>query len=170
MFNFREDSIEKFITPVSKSSRPPLQHQIQVSKLAMVNEEAHPDEVEENFDTDDVTFIQPPPSFRKCEQVSDEIEERLMTSNLQSIKEFSFAEVGNTKYNFSQERSISRVNQSLVLDTTKDLNLISSWNLPISTVHEYQRKGIEKIFDWQSECLQNPKVLFEGNSRNFCEK
>lgn len=85
--------------------------------------------------------------------------------DLKSISNEEWAPIDNSKFNLSQ--NISRVNQSLRLDITKDLNLISSWNLPQSTVNEYMRKGVERIFDWQSECLQNPKVLFEGELKKL---
>lgn len=38
------------------------------------------------------------------------------------------------------------------------LKNISAWNLPLSVLREYEKKGIYKMFDWQVECLSNPKV------------
>uniref|UniRef100_A0A1A9W5U6 DNA polymerase theta n=1 Tax=Glossina brevipalpis TaxID=37001 RepID=A0A1A9W5U6_9MUSC len=43
----------------------------------------------------------------------------------------------------------------------EDLKSINAWNLPLSVLKEYERKGVKKMFDWQVECLSNPKVLFE---------
>jgi DNA polymerase theta len=50
----------------------------------------------------------------------------------------------------------------LVLDTTKNLRLISNWGLPQTVLQEYKKKGIEEMFEWQSDCLQNTRVLFEN--------
>ncbi|XP_061390041.1 DNA polymerase theta [Musca vetustissima] len=41
------------------------------------------------------------------------------------------------------------------------LKSISAWNLPLSVLREYERKGVKQMFDWQVQCLCNPKILFE---------
>ncbi|KAH8407953.1 hypothetical protein KR222_005001, partial [Zaprionus bogoriensis] len=41
------------------------------------------------------------------------------------------------------------------------LKQISAWNLPHSVLKEYRKKGVVQMFDWQVECLSNPRVLFE---------
>lgn len=148
--------MEKLISPFNQSKRTPFRPE--PSKLTAVQEERVIDS--DHLDTDNVTFIEPSRSDSKIFQgTSQQIEEELVSRHTQNYEE-DWEPVDNSKYLMSQ--SISRVNQSLKLDITKDLNLITSWGLPQSTVNEYQRKGIERIFDWQSECLQNPKVLFEG--------
>lgn len=40
----------------------------------------------------------------------------------------------------------------------EELKSISAWNLPLSILKEYERKGVRKMFDWQIQCLSNPKV------------
>lgn len=55
-------------------------------------------------------------------------------------------------------------NISLQVDTKKNLRLVSNWNLPQSIVNEYRKKNVTKMFEWQCECLKNPKVLFEGEN------
>uniref|UniRef100_A0A1B0BTV0 DNA polymerase theta n=1 Tax=Glossina palpalis gambiensis TaxID=67801 RepID=A0A1B0BTV0_9MUSC len=42
-----------------------------------------------------------------------------------------------------------------------ELKSINAWNLPLNVLKEYDRKGVRNMFDWQVECLSNPKVLFE---------
>ncbi|XP_055376820.1 DNA polymerase theta isoform X2 [Condylostylus longicornis] len=58
--------------------------------------------------------------------------------------------------------------QKLSLDKTTNENSklkdISSWNLPATILEEYSRKGIKTLFDWQVECLNNPKILFENGN------
>lgn len=41
---------------------------------------------------------------------------------------------------------------------TTALKDIANWNLPPSIIKEYHSKGIRQMFDWQVECLSNPKV------------
>lgn len=44
------------------------------------------------------------------------------------------------------------------IDRTKNLKLMSSWGLPSIVLEQYQKKGVKEMFDWQAECLSNPKV------------
>ncbi|XP_011203461.2 DNA polymerase theta isoform X1 [Bactrocera dorsalis] len=68
-----------------------------------------------------------------------------------------------------QQRSTSFSNSSVVKVKKADENIrdletlkrISAWNLPHSVLKEYEKKGVVKMFDWQIECLSNPKVIFE---------
>lgn len=62
----------------------------------------------------------------------------------------------------------SKGNESLVVDTTKDLHSLANWNLPSSIVNEYRKKGIEVMFEWQVECLKNPNVLFKSSNLVYC--
>lgn len=54
--------------------------------------------------------------------------------------------------------------QSLIIDESKNLRFLSNWNLPPSVVNEYRKKNMTEMFDWQCECLKNPKVLFDGSN------
>ncbi|XP_037904628.1 DNA polymerase theta [Hermetia illucens] len=47
---------------------------------------------------------------------------------------------------------------------TTALKDIANWNLPPSIIKEYHSKGIRQMFDWQVECLSNPKVLFDHSN------
>lgn len=43
----------------------------------------------------------------------------------------------------------------------ESLRSINAWSLPEAVVKEYEKKGVKLMFQWQVECLCNPKVLFE---------
>lgn len=112
------------------------------------------------MDIDNVTFLETKHDdmeelMRASQYIEDEIKTKGdMQSFLQNESAFT---------SFVKVHSQSVTNDcSLLLDTTKDLALISNWGLPISTVNEYHRKGVNKMFVWQTECLFNPKVIFEG--------
>ena len=60
--------------------------------------------------------------------------------------------INSLKYNKSD------ANKSLIIDTTKNLLLISNWNLPTAVVNEYRKKCVVEMFSWQCECLKNSKV------------
>lgn len=110
---------------------------------------------------DNVTFIEPQKhNIQDFLHASQYIEEELR-ANFPSTQSFENASVITSFVKVSSQQSN---NQSLLLDTTKDLTYICNWGLPLSTVNEYNRKGVDKIFDWQHECLVNNKVLFEGSN------
>lgn len=59
------------------------------------------------------------------------------------------------------ESSTKNNNESdirLSVDPRTNLKLLHNWNLPKSIYDAYQKKGIEEMFDWQCECLNNVKV------------
>lgn len=68
--------------------------------------------------------------------------------------------VNKTSNNLTNQQN--HANLSLIIDAAKDLRFLSNWNLPPSVVNEYRKKKMTEMFDWQCECLKNPKVLFEG--------
>ncbi|KAL5273492.1 POLQ family protein [Megaselia abdita] len=43
----------------------------------------------------------------------------------------------------------------------ESLKSINAWSLPETVVREYEKKGVKRMFQWQVECLCNPKVLFD---------
>uniref|UniRef100_A0A1I8MWU8 DNA polymerase theta n=1 Tax=Musca domestica TaxID=7370 RepID=A0A1I8MWU8_MUSDO len=51
--------------------------------------------------------------------------------------------------------------QMAISNNLDALKSISAWNLPLSVLREYERKGVKQMFDWQVQCLCNPKILFE---------
>lgn len=58
----------------------------------------------------------------------------------------------------------SEEKSSLIIDTTRNLRLISNWGLPASIIAEYKSKGIVEMFEWQTECLSNKNVLFKNSN------
>ena len=43
----------------------------------------------------------------------------------------------------------------------------SSWGLPANFVAQYKRKGVEKLYSWQCDCLRRPGVL-GGKNLVYC--
>lgn len=41
---------------------------------------------------------------------------------------------------------------------------LSNWSLPDSVLERYSSKGITHMFNWQFECLSNPKLLFQSSN------
>jgi len=123
------------------------------------NIEIDDDDEEDGSTTQDinkVTFMQENEETSKL--LDDECE--LQKSILQSSQCTFYSEVV-----LNQSRNVAApeaINQSLKIDATKNLLLMSSWNLPQTVVNEYRKKNVCEMFEWQCECLQNPKVLFEG--------
>lgn len=62
--------------------------------------------------------------------------------------------------NLEQSFSASCANDEIqkIPRDLESLKHISAWNLPNSVLKEYEKKGVIKMFDWQIECLSNPKV------------
>lgn len=52
-------------------------------------------------------------------------------------------------------------NNSMTLDPSKDLRLVSNWGLPDPITKAYARKGITELFQWQADCLANAKVILD---------
>lgn len=105
---------------------------------------------------DNVTFVQPADS----EMTQEFIEDELIQSKpaLNSFLNESVFSANNLTIRAEVK------DQSLQVDATKNLRFLCNWNLPPSVVNEYRKKNVEEMFEWQCECLQNPKVLFEGRN------
>ena len=115
------------------------------------------------YDFDNVTFIQPrynDPEDKK--EIQKQIEHELESQKiiLKTSETFHNESVISSTNNLAVIES--HQNQSLRIDITKNLRFISSWNLPPSVVNEYRKKNVTEMFEWQCECLKNPKVLFDG--------
>lgn len=162
-FSAWEKSMEKLYSPaVQRSSR-----RLDISKfetsvaLPTVNEAID----DEKYDIDNVTFIMPEhknlDDFKVATQYIDDELSQMKGISFDNQSAMVNSNISRVAVTVSQNLDHNR---SLMVDNSKDLHLLSSWNLPLSVVNEYRRKGVEKMFDWQCECLQNPKVLFEGNN------
>lgn len=44
-------------------------------------------------------------------------------------------------------------------EITEDKLLLCNWGLPDAVLGQYHKRGIEKMFHWQAECLCVPNVL-----------
>jgi CRISPR/Cas system-associated endonuclease/helicase Cas3 len=143
-FNFSawEKSMEKLCSPAPKLQNSKIQELPEVLKSDYFNTS----EDEKIFDIDNVTFIE-----SQKEELYKFNGDNLCIENNQSVLSIK-----------SRTSFIHTTNNSLILNTTKNLEYISNWNLPDSVVNEYRKKGVEKMFQWQTECLQNSKVIFDS--------
>ncbi|XP_075148990.1 DNA polymerase theta [Haematobia irritans] len=105
------------------------------------------------------------PDQLKFTQDSPQLHEKASTilkqkQEVTTHKKFS-KEKGNDKNHLAIKSDVAENSRRLVTENIETLKSISAWNLPLSVLKEYERKGVVKMFDWQVECLSNPKVLFE---------
>lgn len=109
-----------------------------------------------------VTFVQPLSNLGIREEAEKHMEKELVLqrSILSACQSFDNESVVGTLGNISIKEQPH--DQSLTMDSSKNLRFLSSWNLPPSVVNEYRKKNVTEMFEWQCECLKNPKVLFEG--------
>lgn len=68
-----------------------------------------------------------------------------------SIKEKPIAD-DDSRQNEATHNSIIPLANKLSIDS------LSEWSCSASIIKAYKKKGIEKMFEWQAECLSNPKV------------
>lgn len=124
------------------------------------------DDVDDDLvcNVDVVTFVQPQDTTLDREQAQQHIDEELLQQK--SIFQASEAFANESILSFSQNATTGEEmkDQSLALDATKNLRLLCNWNLPASVINEYRKKNVTEMFEWQTECLKNPKVLFEGSN------
>lgn len=62
---------------------------------------------------------------------------------------------------FSQEPVVPAETPKVDQLDLESLRNINAWSLPDTVVREYEKKGVKMMFQWQVECLCNPKVLFD---------
>ncbi|KAL4711667.1 hypothetical protein ACJJTC_003434 [Scirpophaga incertulas] len=53
-------------------------------------------------------------------------------------------------------------NSQLFLEPKNNNKKLNDWGLPMEIIKKYELKGITEMFDWQVNCLSNPKVLFDS--------
>ncbi|XP_055853276.1 DNA polymerase theta [Episyrphus balteatus] len=143
------------------------------------------DKVEEIINIDDATFICPDDEGKELAEktildIKNEVqlaleEEKSISMRMGNISNISISEKSYVKVNSQLEsdhlsgsiklnpiKSPTKSNEQYEMKPDlEDLKRISAWNLPKSVLKEYEKKRISKMFDWQIECLSNPKVLFE---------
>ncbi|XP_065358466.1 DNA polymerase theta [Calliphora vicina] len=97
--------------------------------------------------------------------------DKIPTDNIQNKVDTNVSKANSNIKNAAGKNKESKVNDSkdtekakaieISTDNLEALKSIKAWNLPLSILAEYERKGVKKMFDWQIQCLSNPKVLFE---------
>ncbi|KAG5680137.1 hypothetical protein PVAND_009662 [Polypedilum vanderplanki] len=115
----------------------------------------------ELYDSDIITFVQPHEKENRdvYQNATQFIDQNISDKRL--IESFHNESI-ISKSKLETAHSQDYKHKSLIVDTTKNLKYLSNWNLPTSIVNEYRKMGVEEMFQWQCECLQNQKVLFEG--------
>ncbi|XP_055628365.1 DNA polymerase theta [Toxorhynchites rutilus septentrionalis] len=130
---------------------------------------------EENpLPVENVTFTQIPVADAKTEQrqleefLTQEIErsKRTVFESLKNDNQVALSVTLNSsnipKLNASQQTRVrSTSNESMTLCGSKNLRLVANWGLPDAIVKAYAKKGITELFQWQSDCLANAKVILE---------
>lgn len=171
-FTAWENSIEKLYSPAVQNSRK--SNKFENTNLddipefleinaANVDDDINKSPVNERYDNDDITFMLPQKeNHNDLEKATQFIDDELLGKKFMDTfhNESVINKSGSSKL-FSQNFG---ENKSLLVDIKKDLTLLTNWNLPLSITNEYKRKGVEKMFQWQCDCLQNSKVLFEGEN------
>ncbi|KAM3960995.1 DNA polymerase theta [Aphomia sociella] len=78
----------------------------------------------------------------------------------------AFSSLRKTKYNCSQNTRTaldsSKNNNVSQLQTIRDVSRnLKDWGLPQGIAQKYEERHIVLMFDWQVQCLSNPKVLLD---------
>ena len=123
----------------------------------------NPMEEDTTCDMDNVSFIQYLNDDSKNSRfIEDEM--RLQKSILLESRHRQEDDIDNNIIVYSESMKVVKdsENKSLMIDNTKNLLYLSNWNLPKTIVNEYRKKNVEEMFEWQMDCLKNPKVLFEN--------
>ena len=125
--------------------------------------EDNPIKEETTCDMDNISFIQYPNDNSENSRFIDD-EMRLQKSILQESRLPEEEDIDNNIMIYSESMKVVKVseNKSLLIDNTKNLLFLNNWNLPKTIVNEYRKKNVEEMFEWQMNCLKNPKVLFEN--------
>lgn len=71
----------------------------------------------------------------------------------------------SNKISFENEPVRSSITQTKIrnesISCKLDIRNLSEWGCSGSIIREYTKKGIQKMFEWQAECLSIPKVIFK---------
>ncbi|XP_011187693.2 DNA polymerase theta isoform X1 [Zeugodacus cucurbitae] len=87
------------------------------------------------------------------------VDEVLQPKKVRTGANASYAQRSTTSFTTTNVTSVKKTDD--IVRDLETLKRISAWNLPHSVLKEYEKKGVIKMFDWQVECLSNPKVIFE---------
>lgn len=113
--------------------------------------------VECNIDIDNSLFLDVEIPALDVKFIKDNISEDLSEIN-DSLNKTNL----NKTFKHSVQSILFNVSASKTLIPSS--TLLSNWGLPDSVLKEYSAKGIIEMFKWQSECLSNPRLLFESSN------
>ncbi|KAL1509909.1 hypothetical protein ABEB36_004573 [Hypothenemus hampei] len=84
---------------------------------------------------------------------------RLKTDSLLSQHDCTMSQIVS-----SNRTQITTLQKETSLDKPKNTVLtldLSSWNLPETVLNKYIKRNVKTMFQWQFDCLTNPKVLYD---------
>uniref|UniRef100_A0A1I8PUM1 DNA-directed DNA polymerase n=1 Tax=Stomoxys calcitrans TaxID=35570 RepID=A0A1I8PUM1_STOCA len=114
---------------------------------------------EMNATSENISLSHMSPDQLKFTQDSPDIKNKVSQS-VDVYKKQSM-EKSNLENKSVSKAALEKKKDMVLSQNIETLKSISAWNLPLSVLKEYERKGVIKMFDWQIQCLSNPKVLFE---------
>lgn len=129
-------------------------------KKELTKEIMHSNIIDEiNFDIDNMTFIE-------NNQINDIEIKEIKEDVIQSSSECKTISKPTNSQSTNLQNKIENLskNSTLNLSINSKSCLLSNWGFPESLLNEYRNKGITMMFKWQTECLSNPKILFESSN------
>ncbi|XP_031620779.1 DNA polymerase theta isoform X2 [Contarinia nasturtii] len=138
------------------------------------------DEADPVIDVECISMQSGRNNYEKAEEDELEscfLENSIHLSNLNSIEIKSMNKTGYTQLDtsiFSQNISERIVSNEIIAKTESADNLslaqpnkfsidnLSEWSCSAPIIKSYKKKGIHDMFEWQAECLNNPKIKY-GN-------
>lgn len=64
------------------------------------------------------------------------------------------------KLNDIKPKTQTNVQQNNSNENKCNITNLIQWGCSNAIIREYQKKGVKEMFEWQAECLSNPKVIF----------
>ncbi|XP_055612161.1 DNA polymerase theta [Uranotaenia lowii] len=94
--------------------------------------------------------------------------QRGLVEKIASIRQEVLVSLSQTRETAASQKPISvsiRKEESqksaMSLSESKNPRLVASWGLPEAVTKAYARKGVTELFQWQADCLSQPKVLLD---------
>lgn len=136
----------------NENSQPEIAMNAEYISMHSVRNEAIDDEMESCFlevsmQLSDLNAIETKPPLKNGTQLDSSILSR-------SIRERSSSVSENVRLN-------NESNQSTIAWRHKQsIDYLREWSCSAPIIKAYKKNGIENMFEWQVECLSNPKVIF----------
>lgn len=86
------------------------------------------------------------------------------TSQSQRAELNSIARVNRRTISIPEATEEGTISSSADKECLRDIKNLSKWGFSRFILEEYKKKGIEKMFEWQADCLSNKKVREDGHN------